>query len=271
LRAQLHGHREQAKAAIFAAHSELLEDPDLIEIATSAIAKGKSAAFGWKNAVKSHAERLAGLRNQLLAQRANDLRDVGERVLGDSYRRQARSSLLSRQRRSHRRGPHALRYRCHKAREGHGLCYGAGRGDFARRHSRAFARHPGAGRYRSARSGTSQWHSCDPRRQQGHLAPQALSRGDEEAARGADLSRTTAEGGSGHALEPATTTDGRNIEVAGNIGGPKDAGEVAQLGGDGVGLLRSEFLFMERCAPPSEDEQFEEYKAIALALGADRP
>jgi phosphocarrier protein FPr len=67
LRAQLHGHKEQAKAAIFAAHSELLEDPDLIEIATSAIAKGKSAAFAWKNAVKAHAERLAGLRNQLLA------------------------------------------------------------------------------------------------------------------------------------------------------------------------------------------------------------
>jgi phosphocarrier protein FPr len=81
LRAQLHGHKEQAKAAIFAAHSELLEDPDLIEIATSAIAKGKSAAFAWKSAVKAHAERLAGLRNQLLAQRANDLRDVGERVL----------------------------------------------------------------------------------------------------------------------------------------------------------------------------------------------
>ena len=81
MRAQLHGHKEQAKAAIFAAHSELLEDPDLIDIATSAIAKGKSAAFAWKNAVKTHAERLASLRNQLLAQRANDLRDVGERVL----------------------------------------------------------------------------------------------------------------------------------------------------------------------------------------------
>ena len=59
----------------------MLEDPDLIDIATSAIAKGKSAAFAWKSAVKAHEERLAGLRNQLLAQHANDLRDVGERVL----------------------------------------------------------------------------------------------------------------------------------------------------------------------------------------------
>ena len=74
-----------------------------------------------------------------------------------------------------------------------------------------------------------------------------------------------------HALEPATTTDGHHVEVAANIGGVKDAGQVAELGGDGVGLLRSEFLFMERSSAPSEDEQFEEYKAIALALGADRP
>ena len=49
------------------------------------------------------------------------------------------------------------------------------------------------------------------------------------------------------------TSDGRQIEVAANIGGVKDAGQVAELGGDGFGLLRSEFLFMERSAPPSED------------------
>src|SRR6516225_10612845 len=73
-----------------------------------------------------------------------------------------------------------------------------------------------------------------------------------------------------HALEPATTSDGRQIEVAANIGGLKDAAQIAALGGDGVGLLRSEFLFMERSAPPSEEEQFAEYKAIALAIGADR-
>src|SRR4030095_5312779 len=63
------------------AHAELLDDPDFLDIATSAIAKGKSAAFAWKNAAKLHAERLASLRNELLAQRANDVRDVGWRVL----------------------------------------------------------------------------------------------------------------------------------------------------------------------------------------------
>ena len=82
LRAQLQAKADPAKAAIFAAHEELIEDPDLLEIVDSAIAKGKSAAFGWKKAVTTHADRLAALRNPLLAQRANDLRDVGLRVLG---------------------------------------------------------------------------------------------------------------------------------------------------------------------------------------------
>ena len=82
LRAQLQAKADPAKAAIFAAHEELIEDPDLLEIVDSAIAKGKSAEFGWKKAVTTHADRLAALRNPLLAQRANDLRDVGLRVLG---------------------------------------------------------------------------------------------------------------------------------------------------------------------------------------------
>ena len=81
LRAQLHAKADPAKAAIFAAHEELIADPDLLEIVESGIAKGKSAAFAWKKAATTHADRLAALRNPLLAQRANDLRDVGLRVL----------------------------------------------------------------------------------------------------------------------------------------------------------------------------------------------
>src|SRR6187431_1233773 len=81
LRGQLHAKREAAKAAIFAAHEELLSDPDLLEMAESGISKGKSAAFAWKRAILTHADQLAGMRNQLLAQRANDVRDVGLRVL----------------------------------------------------------------------------------------------------------------------------------------------------------------------------------------------
>jgi phosphocarrier protein FPr len=74
-----------------------------------------------------------------------------------------------------------------------------------------------------------------------------------------------------HALEPATTLDGTRIEVVANIGGVAEATKIAGLGGEGVGLLRSEFLFMERADAPTEDEQFEKYKAVAQALGRERP
>ena len=74
-----------------------------------------------------------------------------------------------------------------------------------------------------------------------------------------------------HAHEPAVTLDGKRIEVVANIGGLKEATQVSALGGEGVGLLRSEFLFMERSTPPSEDEQFEAYKAIAQAIGKEHP
>ncbi|HEU4692547.1 MAG TPA: glucose PTS transporter subunit IIA, partial [Vicinamibacterales bacterium] len=81
LRARLQQEGAGGKAAIFAAHRELLDDPDLLEIANDAVSQGKTAAFGWQLAFTRHADRLASLKNELLAARANDLRDVGRRVL----------------------------------------------------------------------------------------------------------------------------------------------------------------------------------------------
>lgn len=59
---------------------------------------------------------------------------------------------------------------------------------------------------------------------------------------------------------PGETSDGRRVIVEGNIGTPEDSVRVAELGGEGVGLFRSEFLFMDRDDLPSEEEQFEAYK-----------
>ncbi len=56
------------------------------------------------------------------------------------------------------------------------------------------------------------------------------------------------------------TSDGHRVIIEGNIGKPDDAVKVAELGGEGVGLFRSEFLFMDRPDLPGEDEQFEAYK-----------
>ncbi|MED4582731.1 phosphoenolpyruvate--protein phosphotransferase [Brevibacillus choshinensis] len=69
---------------------------------------------------------------------------------------------------------------------------------------------------------------------------------------------------------PALTSDGKRIEVAGNIGTPEDCKSVLANGGDGIGLFRSEFLFLEREQMPSEEEQFEAYAAVAREM-AGRP
>ena len=62
------------------------------------------------------------------------------------------------------------------------------------------------------------------------------------------------------------TKDGVSIELVANIGKPEDVEKVLQYDGEGVGLFRTEFLFMDRTAMPTEDEQFEAYKKVAEAL-----
>jgi phosphoenolpyruvate-protein phosphotransferase (PTS system enzyme I) len=68
----------------------------------------------------------------------------------------------------------------------------------------------------------------------------------------------------------ARTSDGRRIEVAANLGSASEAEDALEWGAEGVGLFRTEFLFMERDELPSEDEQYEAYGAVARAFG-DRP
>jgi phosphoenolpyruvate-protein phosphotransferase len=67
--------------------------------------------------------------------------------------------------------------------------------------------------------------------------------------------------------QPAVTTDGVRIEVDANAGLAKEASQAVAAGGEGVGLLRSEFLFLERDTAPSEEEQYAAYRETAEALG----
>ncbi len=65
----------------------------------------------------------------------------------------------------------------------------------------------------------------------------------------------------------ARTRDGRRIEVAANLGSASEAEEALGWGAEGVGLFRTEFLFMERDELPSEEEQYQAYSAVARAFG----
>ena len=271
LRAQLHAKADPAKAAIFAAHEELISDPDLLEIAESAIAKGKSAGFAWKKAAATHADRLAALRNELLAQRANDLRDVGQRVLslltGVDVRPPAYppNSVLVAEELTPSDTAALDRSRVS------GICTTRGG---ATSHVAILARSleipalagvdpavldvpGGTVVILDANDGTLRLHASSE-------AVAVIRRAQERS----ELRRRE---NTARALEPAITLDGRRIKVLANIGGLEDATRIAGLGGEGVGLLRSEFLFMGRRDAPTEEEQFETYKAIAEAVGPGRP
>jgi phosphocarrier protein FPr len=66
--------------------------------------------------------------------------------------------------------------------------------------------------------------------------------------------------------EPAVMTDGHRVEVVGNIGKAAEASAAVEAGAEGIGLMRTEFLFLDRETPPSEEEQFEAYSEMTRAL-----
>jgi phosphotransferase system enzyme I (PtsI) len=66
---------------------------------------------------------------------------------------------------------------------------------------------------------------------------------------------------------PTITIDGFKVELSSNIGSPNDLPSAIQHDAEGIGLFRSEFIFMNRACPPSEDEQFEQYREVVLKMG----
>jgi phosphoenolpyruvate-protein phosphotransferase len=92
---------------------------------------------------------------------------------------------------------------------------------------------------------------------------------DEYQSRRSLLTATLAEARR-RSCEPAVTRDGHAVVVVANIGGVDDARSAVEAGAEGVGLLRTEFLFLERDAMPSEAEQRQAYRAV-LELFGERP
>lgn len=85
------------------------------------------------------------------------------------------------------------------------------------------------------------------------------------AQRDADV-RAGRERDAAEATQPAATRDGALVTLLANIGAPSESTDAVRLGAAGVGLFRTEFLFLERSRPPSEDEQAEAYSSVARAF-----
>jgi phosphoenolpyruvate-protein phosphotransferase len=258
------------KAAIFAAHQGLLEDPELLDHAAAEIRAGTTAAYAWRQSYMAQADRLVSLKNPVLAGRAADLRDIGRRVL----------HLLV----GHEGTPHDIPDDAILIAEElapsdvatldrervRGFCTTMGS---ATSHVAILARGLGIPavaaidpRALDLSSGTRVVLDGDS----GTLNPTPTAAEESAAARRqkADEARHAVELAS--ALQPAVTRDGHRVEVVANLGDVDEARRVVEVGGEGVGLLRTEFLFLERRAAPDEDEQAKSYEAIARALGPER-
>ncbi len=271
LTARLHAEADPSKAAIFAAHQELLDDPDLLDLAESGMAKGLSAAAAWSRAYGLHAERLSQLRNELLAARANDLKDVGRRVLSkmlpelETEVEIPLGSILIAEDLSPSHTANLDRSRVL------GFCTAAGG---ATSHVAILARSLGlpaiAGiemRALEVPDGTRA--ILFGGRGQLKLDPTDELVESVTATQRKREERRRVQLSNAHAA--AQTSDGHRIEVAVNAGGVREAEESIDLGAEGVGLLRSEFLFLERAFAPTEEEQYQTYTAVVKAMGPERP
>ena len=260
-----------AAAGIFAAHLELLEDPDLVDATVELIEGGAGAAVAWHRASTQLSERLAGARSELFAGRASDVRDVGRRVVrilagtGGTQVEVPADAILVTEDLSPSDTVSLDRTRVR------GFCtVTGGRTSHVAILARSLEIPAIAGIDKAAVSlpdGTPAILDGDA----GTLHPsppaEAIARARDAQARAGARRRAHLD----VAAQAAVTRDGHRVEVVANLGAVADAAQVLAFGAEGVGLLRSEFLFMDRAEAPSEEEQYEAYAHVARVLGPERP
>ena len=262
-----------AEAAIFTAQLALLDDEALVGAARQRIEAGAPAETAWYEASRDTAAVFRALDDELLRERAADVEDVGRRVLAALAGKSPQATMDE---------PGVLVV---------SELTPAG----------AASLDPDLVRGIATAHGTATAHAAILARAFGipaavGLGPSILAiaegtpvllDGDEgtvlvapsddvadRARRRRELASERRRTARSHAAEPAVTRDGTTIEVAANLGGADEAASAVELGADGVGLLRTEFLFLDRLEIPDEDEQTETLRENRRGAGrpsADRP
>jgi len=260
----------QGEAGIFTVHRLMLEDSLLLDAARDLIQRGKSAGYAWQETIRTQVAVLAGVGDTLLAERTSDLRDLEKRVLralGDSSvkRRELPAEAV------------------------------LAADDFTPSDLAELDRQRVTGLLMARGGATS--HAAIIARQWGIPALVALGAQLHEIAEGTEVvvdgnRGTLAYTPTAAALaaarveqqrlaairarnqlgsqQPAVTLDGRAIEIAANIATEADAHTAVENGADGVGLLRTELMFIHRQQAPTIAEHTRGYQAIVNALAGRR-
>ena len=250
---------------ILVAHEGLLDDPDLHATTAAGIARGESAAHAWRSTIRTQADKLRADSNARLAERAGDLLDLERRLLaqliGVSGERQVYppgTVLIA---------DDLLPSELIAIADGlAGLCIARGGTTshvailaasmalptLVAVGATALAIPDGARIVLDASNGMV-LPTPDPHQ----LAQAEVQQAETARKRATALSQ---------AAIACHTADGTRIEVFANLGAASEAGPAVANGAEGCGLLRTEFLFLERDTAPTVDEQTRDYQAIADAL-----
>jgi len=236
------------EAAIFDAHIQFLEDPTIEDAVEASIEDGRPAALAVDDAFGGHIEQFEGMEGRM-AERADDLRDVRDRLLRlltggervDLADLPEGSVVLA-----ERLTPSDTAQLDPETVAGFATVTG-GRTSHAAIFARSLALPAVVGlgeALNDVGDGTEVVVDGD--------AGELLVDPDD-----AEREAARADDGADVVEESVATSDGREIEVAANVGRPEELEPAAARGADGVGLYRTEFLFLDRQSPPEEDEQYE--------------
>lgn len=254
------------QAEILTAHLSFVEDPDLRDAAWTLIRDGKSAAFAWKTAIDRQVAALRKLGNPVLAERASDLEDVRRRVLAILLGVSGSATVLPDEAIIFAADLLPSQFADLDLSKVAGIVL-AYAGPTA--HVSILAASKGIPAVVAAGVGVL----CVPDGQAVVLdADQGTVRINPPEGDLADVRATVIRRRERLAANRAATqddcytSDGQRIEVVANLGGPADVAVALEGGAEGCGLMRSEFLFLNRTTAPSEDEQYAQYQAIADGL-----
>ena len=253
--------------AILSAHLAFLQDPEVRDRAQALVGAGKTAARAWHDAIEEQVVVLRGLGDARMAERADDLRDVEERVLAALAGRSEAARTL----------PEGAVLVAEDLLPSQVAGLAAGRiagictaGGGPTSHVAILAASMGIPALMAVGPDVLRVPDGAPVILDADAGVLRVFPPKEtaEARRSAiATARARAEADLAAAHEDCRTADGVRIEVVANLGGVADVAGALAHGAEGSGLLRSEFLFLDRAAAPTEDEQAAEYQAIATALG----
>ena len=261
---------DEKQAAIFKAHTEMLSDTALTDRAFALINSGKSAAFAWNETCTKEADNLAKLDSPILSARAADIRDIKNRVLSLLSGKEEKplsypdnTILLAEE-----LTPSATASLDKTKIKGIATTLGS-----ATSHAAILAKTLGipaiAGienRALKIPDGTLAFIDGT----KGTLRINLSATDFAAALKEEKQSKKKYAAALKNAALPTITKDGKSIDICGNAGSLFDVEKVLETSGDGIGLLRSEFLFLNRLAAPSEEEQADTYIKIAKLLGKDK-